>query len=342
MKYQRINDPTSISSTDIKSIIDSGETPVIQFCSSEYTDEILVTVNELCIQHGELLEVRFYGHYGVGFDAAHLAKLPNVRRLSLDCLSEVINIEELYKLNELRVLSFGVFEFVEKDFLSNINFQHITELVLTDNRNKNYNLSFLCKALLLKKLFIGGHSKNLEVLEQLPELKQLALGQMSKKISLSFLNRCRKLKELELILGGRENINEVSIPTLEVLRILRVRGFNSIGDLSRFPKLNCFHVEDQIKLESIDLIGCSLERLLIHNCKNLKLLAHIENQNKLIWFSVSRSALDLDNLKTANWPNSLKVLSLCGTSNKWNESCEEYLGSKGYVAYPYQANIEFD
>ncbi|WNC68397.1 hypothetical protein RI845_17990 [Thalassotalea nanhaiensis] len=342
MKRQKIIDQSAIHSADIKSIIDSGEIPVIQFGIPDYSDQILIDVNELCIRHGELLKIRFYGHYGEHFDASCLEKLPNVRNLALECLHEIRKIESLYKLEELRALSFGVYEFDDKDFLSNFNFKHLTELSLIDNRKKNYNLSFLRKAKLLNTLFVDGLIKNLEVVSHLPELKRLLLGKISKKVSLDFLSRCENLKELELSLGGRENLKDVSISSLEVLRVRGVRGFNSLGNLSRFPKLNCLHVEDENKLESIDLSGCSLKRLLIDNCKSLKLLEGIDNQKNIVWLDISRTALDLDILKTKNWSSSLKVISITGSSIKWNEKCREYLDSKGYVRHPLGSNVEFD
>lgn len=341
MRYQRINDPSSISKQEIESYINSNELPVIQFCDPVYEDSLLESINSLCIEYGKKIEVRFYGHYGEGFDANTLTKLPNVKNLSVDCLGEIKNVEALYRLTELEVLSFGVFEFNDANFLSHLNFENLLELSLIDNRKKNFDLAFLKSALTLKKLRLYGHNKNICVLNEMPNLENLTLGQIGKKISLSFLSSCKKLKELELILGGRDNINDINIPSLKTLKILRVRGFESLGDLSRFPNLQYLQVEDQIKLESINFYGCFLEGIAIDNCKNLKKLNELESQEKLICFNVSRSALDLEYLRDMNWPISVKVLSLWGSSNKWNNSCRKYLDNKGYLTYPYQADIQF-
>ncbi|TLU67387.1 hypothetical protein FE810_03675 [Thalassotalea litorea] len=293
-----------------------------------YTKRLLQQVNELCIQYKQFLEVRFYGHYSHGFDAKWLAYIPAVENLSLDALLEIEHIENLYHLENLKILSFGVFEFSDKDFLKNIKLTGLKEFSLSESRKKNIDLRPLENATSLNKLCVVGHSKNIESINSIQQLKHVILSQISKKVSLEFLNRLENLEELEVILGGRDNVNEVTIPTLKTLRILRVRNFNQISDLSRFPKLECLHIEDQTKLESIDLSGISLKRLLIDNCKNLTELIELESQQELFWVGLSRTKLDLNDLKIFEWPSSLKVISLSGGSNKWNESCKKFLTQK--------------
>lgn len=335
-RYQRINDPESISDVNIKDILDAGEHPVIQFCEPSYNVKLLKHIDDLCFKYGELLEVRFYGHYTVGFDATWLSNIPNVVNLSVDCLTEIENIEHLYSLENLKILSFGVFEFSDKDFLSHLNLAGLQELRISDNRKKNFDLKPLKNASSLKKLSVVGHNKNIEFIKTISSLKQLALSQTNRKVSLGFLNETLALEELELLLGGRDNIDELSIPTLETLRILRVRGFEKLPSFAKFPKLECLHIEDQTKLESIDLNDVSLKSLIIDNCKHLSKISNLTAQKKIFHLSISRTNLDLETLKHNDWPSSLKVISLWSGSNKWNDSTKQFFQDKGYVSYPWQ------
>lgn len=335
-KYKRINDPESISDINIKDILDACEHPVIQFSEPTYDVKLLKYVDDLCIKYGELLEIRFYGHYTIGFDATWLTNIPNVVNLSVDCLTEIENIEHLYQLGNLEILSFGVFEFSDKDFLSHLKLEELQELRISDNRKKNFDLKPLENASSLKKLSVVGHTKNIETIKSISSLKQLALSQINRKVSLEFLNETMVLEELELLLGGRDNIDELSIPSLKTLRVLRVRGFEKLPSFGKFPKLECLHIEDQIKLEFIDLADVCLKSLIVGNCKNLSKISNLTSQKYLFRLSVSRTKLDLDVLKHSDWPSSLRVISLWSGSNKWNDSTKQFFQDKGYVSYPWQ------
>lgn len=335
-KYQRINDPESISDINIKDILDAGEFPVIQYCEPVYNSQLLKQVDDLCLKYGAKLEVRFYGHYSGAFDATWLSDIPNVVNLSIDCLSDIENIEHLYHLKNVEVLSFGVFEFSDKGFLSQLQLAGLQELRISDNRKKNFDLKHLENATSLRELCVVGHTKNIESIKSISSLKQLKLSQINRKVSLEFLNETLALEELEILLGGRDDIDELSIPTLKTLRILRVRGFEKLPSFAKFPNLECLHIEDQTKLEFIDLSEVGLKCLLIDNCKHLSKVSNLISQKELFHLSVSRTKLDLDVLKNNDWPSSLKVISLWSGSNKWNDSTKQFFQDKGYVTYPWQ------
>lgn len=335
-KYQRLNDPTDIVEQEIIDIIDSGEYPVIQYCEPVYNSQLLKQVDDLCLKYGAKLEVRFYGHYSGAFDATWLSYIPNVVNLSIDCLSEIENIEHLYHLKNVEVLSFGVFEFADKDFLSQLQLVGLQELRISDNRKKNFDLKALENATSLRELSVVGHIKNIESIKSISSLKLLKLSQINRKVSLEFLNETLALEELEILLGGRDDIDELSIPTLKTLRILRVRGLEKLPSFAKFPNLECLHIEDQTKLEFIDLSEASLKSLIIGNCKHLSNVSNLTSQNELFRLSVSRTKLDLDALKQNDWPSSLKVISLWSGSNKWNDSTKQFFQDKGYVTYPWQ------
>ena len=79
----RITNPIKVSSKDIKNILSQHQAATIQFSEPEYNKKILNSVNKLCKNFGDQLEIRFYGHYSSVFDCSMLAYLPDVEWLSL-------------------------------------------------------------------------------------------------------------------------------------------------------------------------------------------------------------------------------------------------------------------
>lgn len=327
----RITDPRLVSGRHIDKILAKGGRPTIQFSMPGYSPRVLKSVNRLCRKFGDRLEVRFYGHYSAAFDAAVLAMLPDVQWLSIDCLLRVENIENVYALGNLHKLSFGVYEFDNPDFLSGLNLGSMKSMTLSENRKRNIDLRFLDQCRDLEELLINGHTRNVSAIAGAPKLSRLSLGSMPKKQSLKFVNDLPGLESLTIILGGRENIDELRHGDLHELEVLRVRGLNSLGSLARFPRLRRLRVEDQIQLAGMSFEGSAVQEIIIYNCKNLESLQGLSELGNLTDLRVSRTDLDLDRLLDREWPESLVVLALYSGSQKWNKRAREILAQRGYA-----------
>ncbi len=247
----RVNDPIAISPIDLADACSKTGPLVVQFSRADaYTPKLLASLNEACALSKELLQVRFYGHYGSHFDATILRHLPDVRDLALDCLTGIAHEDEVGRLHNLKRLSFGVFEFDRPEFLKTIELGRLERLILIETRKRNFDLNALAGCRSLIELFINGHSKGIKAIASLPHLRKLSLGAYAK--------------------------------------ILRVRALSTLGDLSRFPSLSALRVEDQLQLVRQDLTGASLERLWLYNCKRLAELPGLDRQERLREFRVSR------------------------------------------------------
>lgn len=181
---------------------------------------------------------------------------------------EIRNEIELTKLRKLKKLSFGVYRFDENNFLDQLPLENLSSVSLVENAKANFDLKPLQKCAQLIDLYISGHRKNIEVLGSLPALKSLRLNSIRKEQRLSFLCKIGALRSLTLLLGGRTDIEEVQHASLEELAILRVRGFENLGSLSRFPGLRRLQIDDQLQLHSILIDAPRLEDLVVYNCKN--------------------------------------------------------------------------
>ena len=302
----------------------------IQFATPVYSRDLLASLDELCAEFGEQLEVRFYGHYSEDFDASVLSALPHVQRLSVDCLTTITNEQEIGKLPVLKGLRFGVFRFDNAAFLGQIDLARLNWLCLVENDKRNFDLAPLATARALHTLFLHGHSKNVEVIADLPELSTLSLSGFPKRNGLGFLNRAPALRALTLILGGRSSIEDFRHADLEELNIIRVRGLESIGSLARFPHLERLRVEDQLQIRSIDLAGATLREVALANCKNLAELGGLDGLYGLRSFRASQTSLPLDTLVDHAWPPAMEIVALYSGKQKWNDDARAKLDARGY------------
>lgn len=327
----RLNNPTSIASIEISGKLTERGKLTIQFDNPDaYPISLLQILNDICRQSTDQLEVRFYGHYKTGFDAAILRELPDVKNLSLDCLLTIRNEDMISNLGNLSKLHFGVFEIDRPEFLNSLDLSALTSIILGENRKRNLNLSPLATCASLEQLTIGGFSDEIDAVAGLPNLKEITLRSFAKRHRIAFLKGVPNLQHLTLILGGRVSIEEFSSESLKELQLIRVQGLTSLGDLSRFSNLRWLWVEDQLKVNSLDLSGTQLEHLTLYNCKSLANLSSLESQTRLREFQSSRVLLNSDALRDFRWPISAQTVRIFSGTRKWNETAAASLKARGF------------
>jgi len=238
----RIDNPDKVTEKNVLSAKGAWGLPTIQFSEVGQSKRLLKSINALCKIFGSRLPIRFYGHYQNDFDASVLNHLPDVQWLFIDCLQNISNSDAIFQLPKLKKLSFGVYNYENPDFLNQLNLQELEQLTIGETKKRNIDLALLAKAEKIHSLSIIGHTKNINEVGHMQSLQDLTLNLIGKKNGLEFASKIAKLNSLKIMLGGRQNINEVSHPLLQELQIIRVRGFNNIGDLSRFPRLQRLHL----------------------------------------------------------------------------------------------------
>lgn len=212
--FTRIDNPAYIDKDFIETELNLGKEVILQFVDRSYTDKILADINGLCLTHDENLCIRFYGHYSEPFDCKILQKIPDVKCLYIDCMISANNLQQVKELLNLRSLCLGIFEIEDPEILSASNLKNLTELIIDTTKTKAFNLGHLSCLKKLKSLRISGHTKNIDAIGDLSELETLTLYAI-KKVPLHFINQLKQLKKLEILLGGRDNLNEiVSAPFL--------------------------------------------------------------------------------------------------------------------------------
>lgn len=326
----RIDDPTAIDTENIDREISTGNHIIVQFSDHSYTDQKLSQLNKLCREHGDNIEIRFYGHYSSFFNFSELLKLDNVQHLSVDCLEAASNIVELTKLPNLKRLSLGVFNLADTEFLKYDNLKNLAELRLAPTK-KGLNLVYLQEYTSLKDLAITEHTKNIEAIGSLQQLACLSLNSI-KKASVEFVNKLYSLKKLSFLLGGRENINEIEQTEMEELTVNQVRGFNNVDSILKFDKLKRLSISNCIRLASVDFKGSAtmLNYLSIGNCKNLSSLTSLDSLIDLHLLRIYQTNLNFDNLLNQLLPHSLKAFAFYTTKQKVDEEIQAELKRRGY------------
>ena len=208
-------------------------------------------------------------------------------------------------------------------------FQKASLLARFENRKRNFDLAPLSECENLKTLALACHTKNISALSALPRLRKLRLSYIKKAQTLDFASSIPRLQSLELILGGRENIDELVHSGLRELEVVRVRALNSLGDLTRFPSLKRLEVGDQLQLRDVSVSETNLEEVIFRNCKNLERIDGLLDLPGLRRFRTFGTKLDLDALLNADWPKSMVSVDLYSGNFKWEERAREILASKG-------------
>lgn len=330
MRFHRIENPASLGQTEIVSIFESGaEFVILQFSkSAAYNEQVLGKVNALCEHFGSRLNVRFYGHYGSDFDCQTLRHIPSVRSLHIDCLMKVLHLDCIDELAWLEEFVFGVFEADAPFLLKSKALTRLRSLTLTPTRKNNIDLAPLESYAQLEELFISGHTRHIDSIATLPRLQKLFLRQIGKKAPLSFIKSIAPLKALTYILGGRLNMNDLAHDGLERLEIVRVLGLAEIN-LALFPQLERLTVEDQLRLNELDIRPSrKLQRLSIMNCKNLTSIVGIDSADSLKSLRIGRTAIELNEVLD-HLPANIKGLTLCSPSQAIDKEVQLRIGSIG-------------
>ncbi|MRV70252.1 hypothetical protein GJ700_00765 [Duganella sp. FT92W] len=329
----RLNNPETIDKSAIQKEVLSGQVVTVQFSDAQYYGgDVLATINELCEGLNENLCVRFYGHYEDGFDCAHLKNLPFVKNLELNCLSAVENFDTLRQLEHLKRLNVGVFELDEIEFLSWPNLRNISDLCLSESRKNNIDLKFLSAFDKLTTLFLNGHVKNIEAVGKLSKITELSLS-VTSKASIAFLNQLPRLRKLRLILGGRENLDEVENYKIEELEIVRVKGFNGFKNLRKFINLRRLLIEDQIQIKSLDFANKlkELEEVRLINCKGLESVTGLSHLQKLDSVRIYKTNINFEEFMKQGLPDSLRIFAFYTTKKSLDASIKHRLTALGYA-----------
>jgi hypothetical protein len=328
----QIDDPEPSEMHALEGRLRAGERLCVQFSTARYTKAQLGALESLCNAHGANLEVRFYGHPQASFDGKTLLGIPSVANLSISCMQNARNLETIAELASLQHLCLGVFELDDDRFLRLPNLRQLRSLALHDTRTNRLDLAYLADFAHVETLLVAGHTRGIAALSAMPALTSLTLNSIPKRTGLDFVSGIRSLRQLSLVLGGRNDLAQIESQQLESLEVIRVRGFTDLGDLARFPALESLLIDDQFRVQRIELSAgnAALERIRILNCKTLKRISGLELLSRLRELRIWGTALEPDAFIAQAMPRTLEVFALYTSKERENRRIRAALDALGY------------
>ena len=331
------SDPAFIDLAKVEAeALGGGSAPRIQFSRPDsYPPAILEQLNHCCERFGARVVVRFYGHYKSEFDVEILRRLPAVRSLWLDLHQDVKNLEFVGTLEHLEELILGVFEGDYPNILREPGIQRVRRLVLIDNRRNNVDLAPLASFPNLTELILNAHARNIEVLGGIGTIRSLWLNKVKKTVRFPWIKSMAGLRDLQIMLGGRADVDEFAHDKLERLRVDRIRGIEQVN-LAAFPSLARFHMEDQLQVPGLDLtpVRRTLEWMTVWNCKNFAVLPGLEAMEKLEFLWVGKTKVDPEEMVPL-LPKCLREATLAGYGQKRDAKLKALIEARGIAPAGY-------
>jgi hypothetical protein len=146
----------------------------------------------------------------------------------------------------------------------------ITDLKLGATRSKAPSLAPLSRFGSLKRLYLEGHAKDIEVLSDLQALEDVTLRSITAR-DLSYLAPLKRLWSLDIKLGGiRSFLGIEGKESIKYLELWQIRELHDIGIVSALPGLQNLFLESLPHMFPSMTNATALRRVVLQNLKALQ------------------------------------------------------------------------
>ncbi len=261
----------------IEGVVNDPKVKVIQTCGPITTDSWKL-LNDLLIPKRPDIEIRIYGHYSKVCDLSTLTYIPSVEKLSVDCLIDVSDLENIAHLKALKSLSVGIYNLDNFDFLESLP-QSMETLFLGATKSKKPKLDGLSNLPNLKELYIEGQNKNIEIIGELEFLEKLTLRSVSPK-DIGFLRKLNRLWSLDIKLGGIKDLSAIEgLENIKYLELWQIKGLTDVSVISSLTGLQYLFLQSLRNVDEFpDLSNITkLRRVYLETMKGLEDLEGLFN-----------------------------------------------------------------
>jgi hypothetical protein len=265
----------ALTSSELDSLVNQTSLQVLQ-CSSPVSDSIWPILNDFFSRRPDVL-LRVYGFYSTECDLGFAATMTNVRRFAADCLRTARNVDAIAEMSNLESLSLGIFDLQDFDVLEHLN-QRLTELSIGATRSKKPDLAPLRRFGGLRRLYLEGHTKNIEVLSQLANLEELTLRSITTP-DLRYLASLGSIWSLDIKLGGIRSFGGIEDKGgIKYLELWQIRQLIDVDIISRLPGLQNLFLQSLPRIRVLPCLTTShnLRRVVLENMKGLVDLSALE------------------------------------------------------------------
>ena len=334
LSKNRIEFSESLSDKEIRELVSDQDIEVLQ-TSSPVDVESWKRINYSLIPIRPDIEIRIYGHYSSECDLSILANIPDVQKLSVDCLRRATNIEVVSTLKNLKSLSIGIYNLENLEFLKGIP-SALKTLFIGTTKSKKPDLKYLDRFVDLEELYIEGQNKNIDVIGQLSSLRKLVLRSTTPK-DISFIRKLKNLWSLDIKLGGIKDPKPLEgLENIRYFELWLVKGLSDISVISSLVGLEFLFLQalrNVIALPNTSNL-VNLRRIYIDTMKGLKDVSGILKSPSLEEFI----HVCAQNMQPEQYTELLKLPTLKKAlfgfgSEKKNKAIEELMQKNGIEKY---------
>lgn len=317
-----------LSDNDIKELVSAGKFKRIQTDSATLDKATFKKLNDKYFVSFPEVELRIYTSGDCDIDGISL--MDKLRKLSVESSASIVNIEEIYSLENLKSINLEAKSIADKDFLNKLP-RGIESLGLK-LASKSFDLKGITRFSELKILSLHNCSKNIECVTGLNKLERLKLHGISLK-SCTFINEVKSLRMLGLSGGNTENLSELyGNDRISELYLFKQVKINNLDILAKLPELKVAEVSQMARVKELpDLSKSKLEHLFLENMKGLVNFDGIEHarQLKTITEVVCPTHREIKQLLPVMRNEVIERCAFFTSSSKKNREFEELIEQSG-------------
>jgi len=243
-----------LTAEEVGQLLANKELEVIQFSQpiEPLTFELL---NDLLFAIRDDIELRVYGAYGWKCDLSFLSALPSVTCFTVDCISdEVDHLDAIIQLKKLKSLHIGISSLDSFDILCHLP-DTLESIMLERTQSKKADLAVLERFTRLKKIYIEGHTKNIDVIGRLHQLEDVTLRSITTK-HVEFLTPLKKMWSLDIKLGGINSFEAIEgMENIKYLELWQVRGLNDLSFISTLTGVQYLFLQSLKNVETLPALN---------------------------------------------------------------------------------------
>lgn len=288
----KIEIKNKLSEEIVYEMLEYKDLETIQF-SEPVDHHTLELLNNVIFSKRDDIELRVYG--ADNSDLSFLSILHNVSRFTVDCIvEEVVNLDSITQLKKLKELHIGIFSLDSFEILNHVP-DSLESITLGQTKSKKPDLSVLGRFSKLKKIYIEGHTKNIDVIGSLKQIEDVTLRSITTK-NIEFLTPLIKMSSLDIKLGGIKNFSAIeSMENIQYLELWQIRDLKDLSFISSLTGLQSLFLQSLKNVELLPVFkGLSkLKKIHLEDMKGLKDISSLGEAPALAEFTHS-SAMNMD------------------------------------------------
>jgi len=324
-----------LSSNDMSLLLQNNNLKTID-ASSHLGIKSWRFINDQLLKKHPFLRLIVAGDYD-DCDLSFLEYIKGIKNLSISCKVSTKNIENISNLQNLKILNIDVSSLRDLNFLYELP-TTIEEMSLGATKFKNISLKPLERFTKLKRLFIEGHTKDIETISKINSLEELTLRSIT-VANLDFIRELSNLWSLDIKLGGISNLSALEGLNLKYLELWQIRGLSNISFVSTLTKLQYLFLQSLRNIVEFPNISNlhHLKRIYLENMKGLDKLDNLFQSPSLEEFlHVSALNVSPEKYEPLVKIKTLKYASVGFGSDKKNKILEKVLDEHDIQPYTYK------